>query len=101
MKLPGPDFKQIFAIEPEQLQRFVGRFVAPSKFALELSRKEHKLYAQVDGPGQGLFRIVPVSETHFEYVGLKAAIEFEMDEAGAVAGLVFKQNGIEYRCKSE
>lgn len=99
--LPGPDFKPIVELKAAQLERFVGRYVAPDQLAVELSRKENRLYAQVEGPGQSLFRILPLSETAFEYAELKATIDFELAEGGDVNGLVFRQNGLEFHCKPE
>ena len=101
VKLPGPDFKPVVTLASEQLEHFVGRYVAKDQLTLEISRKDTKLYAQVEGPGQGLFRVLPVSSTSFEYAELKATVDFELAEAGRVKELVFRQNGAEFHCKPQ
>lgn len=97
VELPLPAFKTPFPLPEERLAAYTGRFESPT-FAIEVTRKGTKFFAQVDGPGQGNFRVMPVSETRFEYLDLEASMEFAIEKDGTIAKMTFRQNGLEHNC---
>jgi pimeloyl-ACP methyl ester carboxylesterase len=73
------------------LERFVGDYVLAPTFSIAVTRDGDKLFAQATG--QQAFLLRPESATTFSATIVNAQIEFEVDAAGTVTGLVLVQNG--------
>ena len=74
-----------------ELERFVGEYVLAPAFSIAITRDVDKLFAQATG--QPAFRLDAESATTFSLKLVDAQLEFEVDDAGNVAGLVLVQNG--------
>lgn len=84
-------------LEPEILDRYVGRYeLAPSVF-FNLRRDGGKLMAQLTG--QEYYEIFPESETEFFYKVINAQITFTKDAGRKVQSLVLHQNGLDQTAK--
>ncbi|HEU5115160.1 MAG TPA: serine hydrolase [Isosphaeraceae bacterium] len=81
------------AVDPDVLERCVGRYRQNLLFVMTITREGDRLYAQLTG--QSKFRIYPTSDTDFFYRVVKARITFEPGEDGRMAKLVLHQNGRE------
>jgi pimeloyl-ACP methyl ester carboxylesterase len=73
------------------LERFVGEYVLAPTFSIAVTRDGDKLFAQATG--QQAFLLRPESATTFSAKIVNAQIDFEVDAAGTVTGLVLVQNG--------
>ena len=73
------------------LDRFVGEYPLSPAFKLTITRDGDKLFAQATG--QQAFPLYPDSATTFSLRVVDATVEFQLDAAGAVTGLVLAQNG--------
>jgi len=89
--MQAPKERQEISLEPEQLERFVGRYQLAPNFILTISREDDRLFAQATG--QGRARIFPESETKFFYKATEAQLSFQSDSEGAVTGLTLHQRG--------
>ena len=78
------------ATHPE-LERFVGEYTLAPKVSVTITRDGDKIFGQMTG--QPAFQLSPESATTFSLKLVNALIEFEVDFAGNVAGLVLVQNG--------
>jgi pimeloyl-ACP methyl ester carboxylesterase len=74
-----------------ELERFVGEYVLAPTFSITITRDGDKLFAQATG--QPAFHLQAESATRFSLKVVDAQLEFEVDLAGNVAGLVLAQNG--------
>jgi pimeloyl-ACP methyl ester carboxylesterase len=74
-----------------ELERFVGEYVLAPTFSITITRDGNKLFAQATG--QPAFQLHAESATTFSLKVVDAQVEFEVDAAGNVAGLVLAQNG--------
>ena len=88
-----PDFrsveKQIVEIALERLRQYAGRYqMAPGAFAT-ITLENGKLYGQVRGRDKA--ELFPESESRF-FMLEGPTVEFEIDSAGNVTGLVFDAN---------
>jgi pimeloyl-ACP methyl ester carboxylesterase len=73
------------------LDRFVGEYPLSPAFKITITRDGDKLFAQATG--QQAFPLYPDSATTFSLRVVDATVEFQVDAAGAVTGLVLAQNG--------
>ena len=74
-----------------ELDRFVGEYVLAPTFSITITRDGDKMFAQATG--QPAFQLYAESATRFSVKIIDAQLEFEVDAAGNVAGLVLVQNG--------
>jgi pimeloyl-ACP methyl ester carboxylesterase len=74
-----------------ELERFVGEYVLTPRFSMTITRDGDKLFAQATG--QQALQLNAESATTFSAKLVNAQIEFEVDAAGNVTGLVLAQNG--------
>lgn len=78
-------------VQPDILQRYVGRYQLAPAFIFEVTFKDNALYGQATG--QQMVRLWPESETSFFLKEVDAQIEFVRDAQGNTTGLVLHQNG--------
>lgn len=78
-------------VAPEFLDAYAGRYQLAPEFIITVRRTTTGLEAQATG--QPPFPLSPRSESRFEIAQVAAAIEFERDASGAVAGLLLEQAG--------
>ena len=78
------------ATHPE-LERFVGEYILAPKVSMMITRDGDKIFGQLTG--QPAFLLYAESATKFSLKVVNAQIEFEVDAAGNVTGLVLAQNG--------
>jgi CubicO group peptidase (beta-lactamase class C family) len=80
-------------VEPEALDRLVGRYLLTPFFSLEVTREGERLFCRASN--QERFRIYPESDTKFFYKVVDADIEFKLDKPGKRAFMVtLHQNGL-------
>ena len=86
-------------VVPEHvLQSYAGDYVLKGiGFVLTFSFKDDVLKLTTEG--QPETRMIPLSQTNFEYDGIPASIEFTIDEQGKVIGAVHTQGGNEIECE--
>lgn len=75
----------------EVLEQYVGQYELVPGFILTVTREGTRLFLQATG--QERFEVYPMSETSFFLKVVDARITFQRDEAGAVNGLILRQNG--------
>jgi hypothetical protein len=101
LALPVPSFCQAPAAPPshqeitvplETLSRYAGSYTLAPNFVLTISLEDGQLMAQATG--QPKAPVFAETETLFFYKIVEATLEFQVDAAGAVTGLVLKQNGM-------
>jgi pimeloyl-ACP methyl ester carboxylesterase len=73
------------------LDRFIGEYPLSPAFKITITRDGDKLFAQATG--QQAFPLYSESATTFSLRVVDATVEFQLDAAGAVTGLVLAQNG--------
>lgn len=78
-------------LEPEVLERYVGRYQLAPNFVLTISREQDQLFTQATG--QGRAPIFPESETEFFLRVVEAQLTFEVDANHRATGLVLHQGG--------
>ena len=78
------------ATHPE-LERFVGEYILGPKVSMMITRDGERIFGQLTG--QPAFQLYADSSTKFSLKVVDAQIEFEVDPAGTVTGLVLAQNG--------
>lgn len=74
-----------------ELDRFVGEYILAPTFSIIVTRDGGKLFAQATG--QPAFQLFAESATTFSVKVVAAQLEFEIDTAGNVSGVVLVQNG--------
>jgi pimeloyl-ACP methyl ester carboxylesterase len=74
-----------------ELERFVGEYMLAPTFSITITRDGDKLFGQATG--QPVFQLHAESATKFSLKVVDAQVEFEVDAAGNVTGLVLAQNG--------
>lgn len=84
----------VAAPHPE-LERFVGTYPLTPAFAITVTRDGDRVFLQATG--QPKFQIFADSPTVFSLRIVDAKLEFEVDSAGRVTGLVLVQNGLRQR----
>lgn len=85
----------VVAVDPATLATYEGIYRLTDTLDLTVTRQGRMLFAQATG--QARFRVWPDSPTRFRYRVVDATIDFEVDEGGVVAGLLFRQDGQELR----
>ena len=78
------------ATHPE-LERFVGEYILAPKVSMMITRDGERIFGQLTG--QPAFQLYADSSTTFSLKVVDAQVEFEVDSAGNVTGLVLAQNG--------
>lgn len=91
LDLPPPDAP----VDDRTLESYVGTYPLSPAFAITISRKGSKLYAQ--GAGQPRIRLHATSTKDFAVQIVPASITFEVDVKGKVSGLVLHQGGRDQR----
>ncbi len=87
---PPPERAEI-DLDAAILEPYVGEYALAPEFIITITVEEDLIYAQATG--QQKFRIYPESDTRFFFKVVDAQISFDLDDAGAVTGLVLYQNG--------
>jgi pimeloyl-ACP methyl ester carboxylesterase len=73
------------------LERFVGEYVLAPTFSITVTRDGDKIFGQATG--QPAFQLYAESATTFSLKVIDAQVEFDVDAAGNVTGLILVQNG--------
>ena len=87
---PPPERAEI-DVDAAILETYVGEYALAPDFIITITVEEGLTYAQATG--QQKFRIYAETETRFFFKVVDAQISFDLDDAGAVTGLVLFQNG--------
>jgi hypothetical protein len=74
-----------------ELERFVGEYILAPKVSMMITRDGERMFGQLTG--QPAFQLYADSSTKFSLKIVDAQVEFEVDFAGNVTGLVLAQNG--------
>lgn len=74
-----------------ELERFVGEYVLAPKISMMITRDGDRIFGQLTG--QPAFPLYAESATRFSLKIVDAQLEFEVDAAGNVTGLILAQNG--------
>ena len=74
-----------------ELERFVGEYILAPKVSMMITRDGDRMFGQLTG--QPAFQLYADSSTKFSLKIVDAQVEFEVDPAGNVTGLVLAQNG--------
>jgi hypothetical protein len=92
---PAPFDPDEIAVAPEVLARYAGTYVSPAGVKTRVFVEDGGLQLIGDMPGQPPLKLGAISETEFFYRAMDARLRFELDDAGAVAGLVVHFQGRE------
>lgn len=84
-------------LEPEVLERYVGKYQLNPKTVFDIVLQDDQLRAQLTG--QPRVPIFPESETKFFYKIVDAQLSFELDGNGVVKGLILHQGGLNQKAK--
>ena len=74
-----------------ELERFVGEYTLAPKVSMMITRDGDRIFGQLTG--QPAFQLHAEGSTRFSLKVVDAQVEFEVDAAGNVTGLVLAQNG--------
>jgi pimeloyl-ACP methyl ester carboxylesterase len=74
-----------------ELERFVGEYTLAPRVSMMITRDGDRIFGQMTG--QPAFQLYADSATKFSLKIVDAQVEFEVDAAGIVTGLVLVQNG--------
>jgi pimeloyl-ACP methyl ester carboxylesterase len=74
-----------------ELERFVGEYILAPRVSMMITRDGERIFGQLTG--QPAFQLYADSSTKFSLKIVDAQVEFEVDSAGNVTGLVLAQNG--------
>ena len=88
---PSTDALVEIALPAASLTRFVGRYEFAPTFAIDITQDASGLWAEATG--QAKYPIYPSAPTTFFLRVVKAELQFEVDGAGEVVGVVLRQNG--------
>jgi len=88
---PLPTEKKAIHLDPAILDRYAGEYELMPGFSIVVSLEGEHLMAQATG--QPKLEIIPESETRFFLKEVDAQIEFQLDAAGKVTGLILHQGG--------
>jgi len=89
--IPPPASHTEIALEPNVLERYVGRYQIAPGFVIEITRVDNHLFEQATN--QPRFEIFAEKENGFFLKVVDAQVVFELDAAGRVTGLVLHQTG--------
>ncbi len=84
-------------VDPETLERYVGRYALARGSIVSVSRDEGKLVSRL--AGQGPVHVFPASATEFFAKVVPARITFVVDDHGRATGLVLHQGGREIHAR--
>jgi CubicO group peptidase (beta-lactamase class C family) len=90
LKHPAPR-RPTVDLDESVLERYVGTYELAPTFAVEVTRDGKALYVQATS--QPKFRAYAASPSRFFLRVVEAEIEFTLDDAGTVTGLVLHQSG--------
>jgi hypothetical protein len=110
---PLPQRAPAIALSPEALAVFAGRYETEAGPVITVTVEDGRLWIQFTGgpvkgadgvprvqiPGGPRLDLLPSSPTTFFWRVLDATVEFTLDEAGAVTGLIRRQLGAETRAR--
>jgi D-alanyl-D-alanine-carboxypeptidase/D-alanyl-D-alanine-endopeptidase len=89
--LRPPKKRTEITLDPDVLEKYVGKYELAPNMIFTITRKDNQLYAQLTG--QGASEIYPESETEFFLRVVDAQIIFKTDDKGRVNALVLHQLG--------
>jgi D-alanyl-D-alanine-carboxypeptidase/D-alanyl-D-alanine-endopeptidase len=89
--LRPPKKRTEITLDPNVLEKYVGKYEFAPNVVFTITRKDNQLYAQLTG--QGTAEIYPESETEFFSRVVDAQIIFKTDDKGRVNALVLRQLG--------
>jgi CubicO group peptidase (beta-lactamase class C family) len=89
---PVPRKRTAIALPAETLERYVGTFEFSPSFAIIISREGAQLFLQATG--QSRFPLFAEQQDEFFLKVVDAQVSFTRDSAGAIAGLILHQNGV-------
>ncbi len=89
--IPPPAMPEEITVSEEILARYVGSYALAPNFIMTVTLENGQLITQATG--QGKVPIFAETETKFFPKVVMATIEFQVDAAGAVTGLVLNQGG--------
>ncbi|MEE8572659.1 MAG: serine hydrolase [Gemmatimonadota bacterium] len=95
--LPLREIRVPVDIDPDILERYVGRYELVPGYVFDVTAASGQLFAQLTG--QPRFPVYPKSETEFYYTVVEARLTFEVDESGEVTALVLHQGGADRRAQ--
>lgn len=90
---PVPGFAQREAVEvdPATLERYVGQYQLNPQLIASFELVDGRLRTQLTR--QPAFTVYAASETVFFLRAVEAEVEFEIDDSGAVTGMILRQGG--------
>jgi CubicO group peptidase (beta-lactamase class C family) len=88
---PLPSERKVAAVDPKIYDRYIGEYTLTPEFILSVTVENGTLMAQATG--QPKVQLFPESETSFFLKVVDAQVEFQVDQAGKVTGLVLTQGG--------
>lgn len=83
--------REAIAVDPEVLETYLGRYQLTPEFTIEITLDDGALFARATG--QSPLRMEAATSTRFFLRAVDAEIEFTLDDAGRVTGLVLHQGG--------
>jgi len=86
-----PLVRQAITLDPQTLDRYLGRYELAPAFILTVTREGERLHAQATG--QSRLTIRPESPQRFFVEEVDAVLEFEFDQDGRTTGLTLLQAG--------
>lgn len=90
-ELPAAPVHTEITLAPDVLARYVGNYTFPQGFTVAITLENGQLSEQLTG--QPKFPIFPETETRFFLKIVEATMEFQLDAAGTVTGVVLTQSG--------
>jgi CubicO group peptidase (beta-lactamase class C family) len=89
--IPPPAFPEEISVAEDILAKYVGSYALAPNFILAVTLENGQLMTQATG--QAKVPVYAESETKFFLKAMPASIEFQLDAAGAVTGVVLNQGG--------
>lgn len=89
--------RTVVEVAPEILRRYCGDYKVNENLNLTISLEKGQMFAQATG--QQKVELFPESETEFFLKVANAQVTFELDEKGAVTGLILHQGGQDIRAE--
>lgn len=86
-----PSVRQAISLDPQTLDRYLGRYELAPAFVLTVTREGDRLFAQATG--QPRLAIRPETPQRFFVEGVDAELEFAFDQDGRSTGLTLLQAG--------
>jgi hypothetical protein len=95
--LPHIKERKAVQVDPKILEYYVGEYELSPEFAIAVTTKEGRLFAQ--GTGQPAFELLAENDNKFFLKDVEAILSFVKDEQGKVTHLVLYQGGNEATAK--